>query len=122
MLKPGDVVFGKFPTPDGCVLNHWSIVLMANEEGAMLAYTTSMKGAGNPSTIFSKDDMRLATFGKPCRWDASQCAVVPHSAIAFKGRVTKVTLTKLLAAFQRARDCKTLTVVLMSSSGELVYH
>ncbi|MDO8418327.1 MAG: hypothetical protein Q7S87_19330 [Agitococcus sp.] len=121
MLKPGDVVFGKFPMKNGVVLNHYSVVLMANNEGALLAYTTSMKQAGNPTNRFTTDDMRLANWTKPCIWDATQTAVVPNSEMAIRGQVTKVTLSKLLQAYQRARQSCQCDTVMLSIEGEIVY-
>jgi hypothetical protein len=38
MFKAGDVVLGSFATLNGKILNHYSLVLMGNSEGALLVY------------------------------------------------------------------------------------
>lgn len=131
-LRPGDVVFGKFPvksqTFDGTtidVLRHYSVVLMANDEGALLAYTTSMKDdvrKFNPANRFTLDDLRMANLDKQGLWDASTCAVVPNAELKVTGRISKATLGKIMEGYARARNSRTLQTLLLTPEGEVVYH
>jgi len=120
MLKPGDVVLGSFATKDR-VLNHHSVVLMANEEGCMLAYTTSLKDKSSQcSQRFSAEDMMSANWSNPCRWDGSVVSVVPTSRVRKTGRISKKTLGAIMAAYQKAVSCRTVQCVMLSPSNEVV--
>lgn len=127
MFKAGDVVFGKFPTIDKngqvVVLRHHSVVLMANEEGALLVYTTSMKDdlvRFNPATRFTNEDMRLAGWTKACLWDASTVAVVPNSDLVRRGRISSDTLKKIQQGYLRAQQTRSLSMVMLNTKGETV--
>lgn len=121
MLKPGDVVFGSFATKDGRVLNHHSVVLMANAEGCMLAYTTSLKDVSyRGPQRFSQEDMATANWSKPCRWDGSVVSVVPTARVRKTGRISPKTLQNIMAAYQKAVSCRTLQSAMLSVTDEVV--
>lgn len=108
VFKPGDVVLGAFVTEDGKILHHYSVVLMANHEGAILVYTTSLKEQCSAKQVFSAEDMRLAGWSKACRWDASNISLVPNTEIRKVGRISKKTLTEISAAHMRAQQQKSV--------------
>ena len=120
MFKAGDVVLGAFVTKDGTVLNHYSVVLMANQSGVLLAYTTSLKEASRSPQVFTAADMQLANWTKPCRWDASSVCVVPNARVRKVGTITKATLANIMASYQKAARTRALTTAMLTEHGEVV--
>lgn len=120
MYKAGDVVLGSFATTDGKVLNHYSVVLMGNQEGALLVYTTSLKERCGAAQVFSPEDMRLANWTKPCRWDASVASLVPNHAIRKVGSIGKGTLAKIMKSYTSAAAQRVLSVAVLSANNEVV--
>ncbi len=123
MLNVGDVVFGKFATPDGKVLRHYSVVLQSNREGAVLVYTTSMKenqARANPAQRFTAEDMARAGFEKACLWDASRVSVVPATELKKTGSVTRSTLGRIVDAYTRALRGKSLQMAMLQPCGAVV--
>lgn len=119
-FKAGDVVFGKFPKQDGMVLDHYSVVLMANNEGVVLVYTTSLKELTNCPQKFSSEDMKLANWTKACRYDAGTVCVVPNNAVRATGRISKATLAAIQKAYQRAVATRNVSCAMLSPQGEAV--
>lgn len=117
MFKAGDVVLGAFATKSG-VIRHYSVVLDGNSEGAMLVYTTSLKSHSDARQVFSREDMLLAGWSKPCRWDASSISLVPNENIEKVGSVSKATLRTITAAFHRATLQRAVVCVALEKSGE----
>lgn len=120
MFKAGDVVLGSFATLDGKVLNHYSVVLMGNAEGALLVYTTSLKEKSGAAQVFSKEDMLLAGFSKPSRWDASVASLVPNQMIRKVGRISKATLANIMHSYSSAAKQRVLSVAVLSTDNEVV--
>lgn len=120
MFKQGDVVLGAFATPDGTVLNHYSVVLDSNSEGVMLVYTTSLKEHSQCSQRFSAEDMMLAAWTKPCRYDASQVCVVPATQVRKTGRITQATFKAIRNAFTQALRSRNVKSALLKPTGEVV--
>lgn len=119
MFKAGDVVLGSFATKCGAVLNHYSIVLTGNIEGAMLVYTTSLKERSVSPQVFTPEDMKLANWTKPCRWDASSVSLVPNETIRKVGKVSAKTLVAITAAFTRAVQQRSVTAMVLTTAGEV---
>lgn len=115
MAKVGDVVLGPFPTKDGRVLNHYSVVVQVAPNGDLaLAYTTSAKeGNVGHSNMFSKEDMMLAGWSKPCRWDASVIGIVAGDAVRVTGRIPKATMARMQDAMAKAAKSRMLTIAKM---------
>lgn len=120
MYKAGDVVLGSFATTDGKVLNHYSVVLMGNAEGALLVYTTSLKEKCGAEQVFTRDDMRLANWTKPCRWDASVASLVPNKDIRKVGTISKATLAKIMKSYHSAAQQRILSVAVLGTNNEVV--
>lgn len=119
MFKPGDVVLGSFVTENG-VIRHYSVVLTGNVEGAMLVYTTSLKSQSSASQVFTSEDMKLAGWSKPCRWDASSVSLVPNECIAKVGRVSNKTLAAITRDFTRAIQQRSVIALTLTKEGEIV--
>jgi hypothetical protein len=119
MFKAGDVVLGSFATLEGKILNHYSLVLLGNLEGALLVYTTSLKERSSAAQVFTPEDMRLANWTKPCRWDASCASLVPNNVIRKVGTISKITLAKVMKSYQSAAQQRTLSVAALSPSNEV---
>lgn len=120
MFKAGDVVLGSFATIDGKILKHYSLVLMGNSEGALLVYTTSLKEKSNAAQVFTPEDMRLANWTKPCRWDASVASLVPNQMIRKVGTISKATMTKVMKSYHSAAQQRVLSVAVLSTTNEVV--
>lgn len=120
MFKAGDVVLGSFATADGQVLNHYSVVLMGNREGALLSYTSSLKQQCGAAQVFTPEDMRLANWSKPCRWDASVASLVPNQMIRKVGTISKATLSKIMKSYTSAASQRVLSVAVLSTNNEVV--
>lgn len=120
MFKQGDVVLGAFATSDGSVLNHYSVVLGANDDGVMLVYTTSLKEHSDCPQRFSAEDMRLAHWAKPCRWDASKVCVVPASQVRCTGRITERTFGEIVRAHARAMKSRCVQRAMLMPEGKVV--
>lgn len=119
--KAGDVVLGAFATSDGKVLHHYSIVLMSNKEGSLLAYTTSLKENGiQCAQRFTSDDMKLANWTTPCRWDGSRVCVVPNSQVRKTGSISKSTLAQIQRAYQKALSSRSVQATMLTAQGEVV--
>jgi hypothetical protein len=119
MFKAGDVVLGAFATKSGEVLNHYSVVLMSNAGGSLLAYTTSLKSHSQCKQVFTAEDMRLANWSKPCRFDASMVCVVPNSQIRLTGRISKKTLAAIQAGYASALRNRVVSSAMLTESGEV---
>ncbi len=120
MFKQGDVVLGSFANPDGSIINHYSVVLDSNKEGVMLVYTTSLKDHSQCSQRFSAEDMMLAGWTKPCRYDASKVCVVPASQVRKTGRISQRTFQTIRNAFTQALRSRNVHSALLKPSGEVV--
>lgn len=120
MFKQGDVVLGAFANPDGSILNHYSVVLDSNKEGVMLVYTTSLKEHSQCSQRFSAEDMMLASWTKPCRYDASKVCVVPASQVRKTGRITQATFKAIRTAFTQALRSRNIQSAMLKPSGQVV--
>lgn len=119
MFKAGDVVLGSFATKNG-VINHYSVVLQATAEASMLVYTTSLKAHSSSSQVFTQADMELAGWSKPCRWDASSLSIVPNDRIRKVGRISAKTLEAIKVAYLAATKQRSVVVVALEETGELV--
>ncbi|MCC5611442.1 hypothetical protein LC612_33050 [Nostoc sp. CHAB 5834] len=121
MFKSGDVVLGSFATKSGRVLNHYSVVLQSTREGSVLAYTTSLKERNSECLQkFTNEDMRLANWTNPSRWDASQISVVPNSEIRKVGTISRSTLERIHTAYARAIASRTVSCAMLSPEGSVV--
>lgn len=119
-FKMGDVVLGAFTTKDGKVLHHYSVVLMATVDGVMLIYTTSLKSRSASAQVFSSEDMLLANWTAPCRWDASSVSLVPNTEVRKVGTITKKTMQAITAAHANARKQKAVSTSMLTTDNKVV--
>lgn len=117
-MKSGDVVLGPFATSDGAVLRHYSVVLAANQDGALLVYTTSVKeGLKGGLCQFTDKDRELANWPKPCRYEAATVCVVPASQLRKTGVITGATLGAIVKAYNKAVAQRSVQRMLVSEEG-----
>lgn len=112
-LKAGDIVRGPFPVSDRSGLSvlqpHWSVVLSVKDGAAVLVYITSLKEASAARQVFSREDMMMAGFTKPCRWDASKLALIEDASVLVRtGRLSKGTFRAIQDGVNQARAQKSL--------------
>ena len=120
MFQAGDVVLGGFATQSGDVIHHYSVVLIGNDEGALVVYTTSLKEECHAEQVFTREDMLLANWKTPCRWDASQAALVPSQCLRKVGRISQPTLQRIMLRYQQALRQKTLVVTQLNENRDVV--
>lgn len=120
MYQAGDVVLGSFATPEGTVIYHHSVVLLGNHEGALLVYTTSLKEPSAAEQVFTREDMLMANWTRPCRWDASQASLVPNECLRRVGRISEATHSRIVAAYQAANRQRVLSVSHLTDAREVV--
>lgn len=98
-LKARDTVFGPFPTADGKILQHHSVVLGVNTKTEMttLLYTTSVKDniGRTTASVFSKEDMRNAGWNKESSYRTGVIAEVHASELTKTGTITKATFGEI---------------------------
>lgn len=115
-FKTGDVVFGAFMGSNGAVLKHHSVVLQSSKDALVLAYTTSLKERSSSPQVFTQEDMKLAGWAKPCRWDASLISIVPSDQVVKKGSVTASTISRITQAVARAKASRSLVCTVLETA------
>jgi hypothetical protein len=107
-VKVGDVVRGAFAVKGETLIDHHSVVVDIQKGHALLVYTASLKQGDASRTwkfsrAFDKNEMQLANWRNPCRYEASKLSIVPVSQLELQGRVPSKLLKELAVEMDKAK-------------------